>query len=496
MTPTTAPVASRPAPSRAATAAWLRGLLVALPLLAGYLLDHHPRFMLGDSESYLRSGLGGFYPPDRSWIYGVLVREIVSRTHSLQTYILLQAVGVIALGLLAIHCLGTARRTALSSMLLLAALACDPLIQTYVRFYLSDLSAALLFAAFVVQLAAPADRRSLGGWVGLAACGIGAIMMRIAYMPIEIVTVLLCLAARLLRRERRGFVILLLPALLVPLAGAATLAGANRVVFARTYPGEIFLNRFSGTFLMSVFSPAIAIPDIRAAGIAISDDDFRGMHLEDYDKRTDQIWGTEPFWLRNRILASLHVQGYDEGADRTASRIVHAAFHRDPAAFARVFATGLLFYAEPSEWARHLDAEMGADRPLSPDFAALLDHWAPDAVTPRSPFGSSFWPRVLARTIRAYPVLLMLGLLVAIWKLATTSSRAVRAVSAGLAADLLTVPLYSSYVIPRYVLAAVLLGWCLLWLLAVDRQPWRAKARPKADADKAETPRRAEQALA
>ena len=451
-------------------------LVMALLLLAGYLLDHRPRFMLGDSESYLRSGLSGFYPPDRSWIYGVAVREIVSRTHSLQSYILLQLAGLMSLGLLAIRRLRSGRRPEVGSLLVLAGLACDPLVQTYARFYLSDLSAALLFAAFVIQLAGPpAAGRGFGGWAALVVCGAGAILLRIAYAPVEMVTVLLCLAAALLSRERRG-VVLLLPALLVPLAGAGILATANRVVFARTYPGEVFLNRFSGTFLMSVFSPAIAISDIRSAGIAVSDDDVRRMHLEDYDKRTAQIWGTEPYWLRNVILATLHAQGYDLSADRAASRIVHAAFHRDPVAFVRVYATGLLFYAEPSEWARHLDTEMGMDRLLSDSFVALVDYWVPRVVAPRSSLRSSLWPRLLAGTIRFYPLLLTLGLLVAVWTLATTRDLAVRAVSAGLVADLLTVPLYSSYVIPRYVLGAVLLGWCLLWLLVTGRGPRRPTA--------------------
>ncbi|WP_419729454.1 hypothetical protein [Lichenicola sp.] len=451
-------------------------LVAALLLLAGYALDHHPRFMLGDSESYLRSGLGGFYPPDRSWIYGVLVREIVSRTHSLQTYILLQLVGVLSLGLLAVRRLGAGRRPVMASAWLLAALCCDPLVQAYARFYLSDLSAALLFAAFVVQLAGlPTGACKVGAWTGLAACGVGAILCRIAYAPIEVVTVALCLAAGLLRRDRRA-VVLLLPSLLVPVAGGGVLAAANHVVFARQYPGEIFLNRFSGIFLMSVFSPAITAPDIRSAGIAVTDDEVRDMRLEDYDLRTDQIWGTEPYWLRNRILSSLHAQGYDARADHTASRIVHAAFRRDPAAFVRVYANGLLLYAEPSEWAHHLITEMGMDRALDDSFVGLVGGWVPHALTPRRAFKPSLWPLLLTATIRLYATLLAIGLFGALWMLATTRDRAIRAVSAGLVADLLTVPLYSSYVIPRYLLAAVLLGWCLLWLLGSGRRPVQAVA--------------------
>lgn len=440
---------------------------MALVLLsAGYFLDHHPRFMLGDSESYLRSGLGGFYPPDRSWIYGVLVREIVSRLHSLQAYILLQLLGVMSVALLVIRRLGRSCRLIAASLLLLG-LGCDPLVQTYARFYLSDLSAALLFVAFVVQFGGPpATGRTLSSWVALAACGIGAILLRIAYLPIETLTVLLCLAISLLRRERRRFIILL-PALLVPVLGACTLAGANRMVFMKTYPGEIFLNHYSGTFLMSVFGPTIAISDIRSAGIPVTEDEFRRMRLDDYDKRNAQIWGTEPFFLHNFMLARLHAQTYDTRADRAASDIVHSALRRDPMAFLRVYANGLLSYAEPSQWARNLNIEMGGDRLLSESFVSLVDFWVPHAVEPRSALRVTIWPRLLARVIFLYPLLLAGGLMTAVWALAATRNLAVRALSAGIVADVLTVPLYSSYVIPRYLLAAVLLGWCLLWLLAV-----------------------------
>ena len=208
----------------------------------------------------------------------------------------------VALALLVGRRLDAGRRPVAASLLLLG-LVCDPLIETYARFYLSDLSAALLFAAFAVQLAGlRAAGRGVGGWVALAAYGIGAILLRIAYVPIEILTLLLCLAAGLLHPERRRLA-MLLPVLLVPLAGAGTVAAANHVVFARSYPGEIFINRYSGTFLMSVFSPAITLSDIRSAGIPVTDAEFRSMQITDYDRRTSQIWGAEPYYLRNVILA-------------------------------------------------------------------------------------------------------------------------------------------------------------------------------------------------
>ena len=118
---------------------------------------------------------------------------------------------------------------------------------------------------------------------------------------------------------------------------------------------------------------------------------------------------------------------------------------------------------------------MGMDRPLSDGFVALVDGWVPRAVEPRSASRPSLCTVILAATIRFYPLLLSAALLVAVWMLATTRDRAVQAVSAGIVADLLTVPLYSSYVIPRYLLGAVLLGWCLLWLLSAGG--WRQRRR-------------------
>ena len=444
-------------------------------LLVSYMLGHRARFMLGDSESYLRSGIRGYYPPDRSWIYGVLAREAISETHSLQTYILLQLAGVFAFGVLARRQLGRGRRS-LPTAILLAGLACDPLIQTYARFYLSDLSAALLFATFAVLLAGlVAGSRSTAVWVALFLFGAGAVLFRIAYAPIEMLTLILCLGRSLLDRARRprhalmtdhaqanGLVIM--TGLLVPLLGVSFLVAANHVVFQRLYPGELFVNRFSGTFLMGVFSPAITAPDIRSAGIDLSDTEYGKMRITKYDLRNDQIWGSEPYWLRSIILARLHASGFDSRADRAASKIVRAALRRDPMAFARIYATGLLLYAEPTEWTRHLSTEMGEDRPLSGAFVALINEWVPHALAPSSAMHRSFWPQALGRTVILYPPLLLACLLSTAWLLLTTRDVTTMVISAAFVADVLTVPLYSNYVIPRYVLAAVLLGWCLLWL--------------------------------
>ena len=180
--------------------------VAALVMAALLALDATPRFMLGDSMSYLMTGRNGVdsYPPDRSWIYGLAARGLVVATHGFRAQMLLDAAGLAAFVFAAVSLLPARRGATLVAIAFAVAIACDPLTQTYVRFTMSDLPAALLFAGFVCGLAgrfAPAPRRhAAAAWLGIVACGAGAVAFRVAYVPIELGTAVLAALPSLARR--------------------------------------------------------------------------------------------------------------------------------------------------------------------------------------------------------------------------------------------------------------------------------------------------------
>ena len=55
-----------------------------------YLLDPRPKFLLGDSGSYLWTALTDWIPEDRSFTYGFLLNRLAVRTHSLTPVVLFQ----------------------------------------------------------------------------------------------------------------------------------------------------------------------------------------------------------------------------------------------------------------------------------------------------------------------------------------------------------------------------------------------------------------------
>jgi len=55
-----------------------------------YLIDSFPLFFLGDSGSYIHTSLTGWIPPDRSFMYGYVIRILTVYVHSLQPLVIVQ----------------------------------------------------------------------------------------------------------------------------------------------------------------------------------------------------------------------------------------------------------------------------------------------------------------------------------------------------------------------------------------------------------------------
>ena len=69
-------------------------LLFILALKTLFLaIDPHPALMFGDSASYLATAMEKWIPPDRSFIYGFIIRRLTVnfQIHSLMPVVLLQA---------------------------------------------------------------------------------------------------------------------------------------------------------------------------------------------------------------------------------------------------------------------------------------------------------------------------------------------------------------------------------------------------------------------
>ncbi|MFT8243703.1 hypothetical protein [Roseomonas sp. BN140053] len=447
------------------------GALVAVLLVGGWLaIDHLPRFFQGDSIAYLSIDADHLWP-DRSWAFGLLVSALLRASRSHLCFLLLQAalLAGTTLACAALFPPGTARR--LLFPLFVACVSLDPLLGLYLRFYMSDLLAFLLFTAFLLclhaGLRAPA-RRFPGWWAAMAACLAAAVFARVAYAPVALLC-LLGLGVGLLRaraavRPRGPALRRLGLTLVLPPLALALLVGANAAVFAGRFPGEVFANKMSGVFLLGTFAPALQAEDFRAAGVAVSDAEVAALDLGNFHKRVRQIWGERGESAHALIRDRLGItEEYSATVDQVSGRILRHAAWRDPLAVARVYAVGLLIYFSPDEWTTFLQEEMGLSRDLPEGFVQRVN-----AMTdrPLDPGITGVVTPMLAAFLHlapAYPLLLLCGSILAAWRLLSgRGDLAELVVSAGLLATVASVPLFSNYVIPRYVLAAVFLSHLLL----------------------------------
>ncbi len=199
----------------------LAASVLAMKLL-GLVLDPQAQFFMGDSASYIHTALTGWVPPDRSYLYGQLIRVVVADSQSLVPLVLVQATLSAATALLAAywaHLVFSPGRTILCAVALVCAL--DPSQLLYERYVMTETFALFALAAMLVSLTMVIVR---GYWLMMlpaAAAGLLVVALRTSLLPLVVsclfVGPLLALLARTLdwRRALLGLSVIVLFAPLI-----------------------------------------------------------------------------------------------------------------------------------------------------------------------------------------------------------------------------------------------------------------------------------------
>jgi hypothetical protein len=433
-------------------------------LVIEILCDHVPRFYQGDSVAYLSTIIGAM-PPDRSWLYGLAVHWLQGATHGYLSYLLIQAALLLLVAMACATFLARGGRS-WAFAAFVVAICLDPMLSIYERFYMSDLLACLLFVSFLAVLcrALQANRAGFLTWLPLmAAFVIADIFIRVAYAPVIFLTVLIVTLEAL--RYRQRVVGRLAVSLCLPVIAVGLLVVANSFVFAKRFPHELFVNKLSGVMLLGTWAPAVNASDFAAAGIDLTPAEATKLDLQNYDARGRQIWGDDESSSRILIMHRLGTtDDLSASIDRTCSRIVLHALFRNPLGMADVYVHTLLIQFDPRLWhGEGFDMETGITRVLPDGFVNWMNRVTvrqikPNITQKRSPVFNAY--RAFAR---AYPVILGLGLAAAVWRLLARRRRIGGIlVAAGFIAVVMTVPIFTVAVIPRYFIAAVFLQY-LLW---------------------------------
>jgi hypothetical protein len=162
-----------------------RFILSALAVKAIILFaDPSPQLFLGDSGSYIYTALTGWIPPDRSFLYGFLIRWLSVGSGSLFSLVLGQtlasAISAGLLGWIMWRFIGTSTRFAMLAAILYSL---DPLQLMYERFVMAEafsLLAAMMFVSFILLFVEGGRKRYL---ILASFAGLLAVALRISFLP-------------------------------------------------------------------------------------------------------------------------------------------------------------------------------------------------------------------------------------------------------------------------------------------------------------------------
>lgn len=175
---------------------WLPLLYLFLAVLAVkgvfFALDPDPKFMLGDSASYLWTAISGWIPYDRSFAYGFLLGPMAVWPRSLTVMVVVQtfldAIGAWLVGFCLIRYFNTRFWVAAMFALLCAV---EPIQLFSARMVMTEAVSTFLFAVYVALGLGYLKRGSLPV-LGLAQIvSVALISIRLSYLPIVVANSLL-----------------------------------------------------------------------------------------------------------------------------------------------------------------------------------------------------------------------------------------------------------------------------------------------------------------
>jgi len=167
-------------------------IFLGITKLTVYIFDSHPQVFLGDSLSYLTTAILGWIPPDRSFVYGFLMRSLTSRARSLNSIVAFQTFAGIVTSLVTAGILVRFMRVSFAIASVIATLlALEPQQLLFERFLLTESIGTALFAIFLFLAFEYLRGRQIWVLAGVQIIGITLVMFRVAYVPSVLMTTVL-----------------------------------------------------------------------------------------------------------------------------------------------------------------------------------------------------------------------------------------------------------------------------------------------------------------
>jgi hypothetical protein len=338
------------------------GLLAALKLVI-LVADSSMRLFLGDSASYLHAALSDWVPPDRSYVYPLIIRATAVWAESIFALLAAQTLFGLASGAILFatlrHAWNCPRWLACAAAVLFVI---EPSQLFYERMIMAESPGQL---AFTLQLATMLIYVRHGSllWIPLiAAFGVLAVSLRLSLLPAVLCLGLLAPVVRaIVHREvnrRRPSTTWLRFGLHLAVALLSTqlLHGAYQQWYgerADSPPGYI---AHDGMMRLGLVAPLVRPEHVAAAGLDPALLDEVELPLEDHRAREAHIWSERGLFAA--------IRRHTDDPERAAGKISIRAARDAPFAMLRLSALTLADYFVPSVFRPRLQDDIGR-RPLN-----------------------------------------------------------------------------------------------------------------------------------
>ena len=378
----------KPAEFGSVTMSWgVIFLLVATMEGLLYFLDPLPMFFMGDSASYIKTALTGWIPPDRSFLYGYIVRWVSLPTRSLSSLVGLQVAIGVATTFLAAYLLvryfGISRRWAL---LVGALYAAEPMHLMYERYIMTETLSLGMFAFGMTVAFRYIGRPRFSTMFLFHLLGIATVALRLIFLPavlsMGILLPILAIPAfrnsvqagkRMPKTERKRWAGMLSPRWMAGISLAFSMA-----MFLILHGGYKTLNGAlsgrppayqyeNGFFLLADWGPVLRRVDLPFPEKADAVFDGLRYDLSDRNTRGSQRWG--PGGLISNLRAAIPNSAE---ANRIASQTAMNALRRDPFGVAALGALTFADYWDIGTLRAGILVDRGDGRELPEDFLYAL----------------------------------------------------------------------------------------------------------------------------
>ena len=352
--------------------AMIFGVIFAVKLVI-YSIDSLPMFFLHDSIFYIDTAIRGYIPPERSYLYGFVIRALAVLPHSLDGLIIAQIFASVITVLILIYCLENFFAVPIKLAAGLGIFcAIEPLQLLYERYILTETFSLLCFAFYVFLGLFYLKKRKLYVLVFSQIVGVVMICFRMSFLPtIYFATICLPILAwinisflgegRLTKTTLKTVLMHLMISLLVLFCCLTVVKEVNGYLLKR----QPALHYESGLWLMGFFATIIEPEDFPRQDIADHVFDVT-LDLKDPINRDAQ------FNWQGGIIHNMRKYVKDNNeANKLAQKTVVNAIIRSPAnAINMVYMNFIEFWNVP--WLKLLlDIDKG-NRPLPESFQTDL----------------------------------------------------------------------------------------------------------------------------